>query len=41
MDKDVYRYLQYEKFGSTHPSRRLLECIMIHPYDNIAIYNLD
>lgn len=40
MDKDVYHYLQYEKFEA-HPSRRLLEYIMVHPYDNVAIYNLD
>lgn len=41
MDKEVYHYLQYEKHGITHPSRRLLEYIMVHPYNNVAIYNLD
>lgn len=27
MDKDVYHYLQYEKFGSTHPSRDCLNIL--------------
>ena len=41
MDKDVYHYLQYEKYGIIHPSRRLLEHITVHLYNNVEIYNLD